>query len=230
MLMNQQDSLKQLVGQTAAKLVKNGMIVGLGTGSTVRFLVDALGKRVQEEGLAITGVTTSNRTTAQATSLGIKIVDLDDVDHVDLTIDGADEVDRDFYGIKGGGGALLWEKIVNDASTNNVWIVDQSKVVDRIGAFGVPVEVIPFGASKVFAKFEHQGYQPQWRTDEVGQLYRTDENNYIIDLKLGPLTDPLALAEDLINTVGVVEYGLFLNRVNQVIVGNEAGITTLTAP
>ncbi|BAW86004.1 ribose 5-phosphate isomerase [Limosilactobacillus fermentum] len=101
--MNQQDSLKQLVGQTAAKLVKNGMIVGLGTGSTVRFLVDALGKRVQEEGLAITGVTTSNRTTAQATSLGIKIVDLDDVDHVDLTIDGADEVDRDFYGIKGAG-------------------------------------------------------------------------------------------------------------------------------
>ena len=228
--MNQQDSLKQLVGQTAAKLVKNGMIVGLGTGSTVRFLVDALGKRVQEEGLAITGVTTSNRTTAQATSLGIKIVDLDDVDHVDLTIDGADEVDRDFYGIKGGGGALLWEKIVNDASTNNVWIVDQSKVVDRIGAFGVPVEVIPFGASKVFAKFEHQGYQPQWLTDEAGQLYRTDENNYIIDLKLGPLTDPLALAEDLINTVGVVEHGLFLNRVNQVIVGNEAGITTLTAP
>lgn len=228
--MNQQDSLKQLVGQTAAKLVKNGMIVGLGTGSTVRFLVEALGKRVQEEGLAITGVTTSNRTTAQATSLGIKIVDLDDVDHVDLTIDGADEVDRDFYGIKGGGGALLWEKIVNDASTNNVWIVDQSKVVDRIGAFGVPVEVIPFGASKVFAKFEHQGYQPQWRTDEAGQLYRTDENNYIIDLKLGPLTDPLALAEDLINTVGVVEHGLFLNRVNQVIVGNEAGITTLTAP
>ena len=228
--MNQQDSLKQLVGQTAAKLVKNGMIVGLGTGSTVRFLVDALGKRVQEEGLAITGVTTSNRTTAQATSLGIKIVDLDDVDHVDLTIDGADEVDRDFYGIKGGGGALLWEKIVNDASTNNVWIVDQSKVVDRIGAFGVPVEVIPFGASKVFAKFEHQGYHPQWRTDEAGQLYRTDENNYIIDLKLGPLTDPLALAEDLINTVGVVEHGLFLNRVNQVIVGNEAGITTLTAP
>ena len=215
--MNQQDSLKQLVGQTAAKLVKNGMIVGLGTGSTVRFLVDALGKRVQEEGLAITGVTTSNRTTAQATSLGIKIVDLDDVD-------------RDFYGIKGGGGALLWEKIVNDASTNNVWIVDQSKVVDRIGAFGVPVEVIPFGASKVFAKFKHQGYQPQWRTDEAGQLYRTDENNYIIDLKLGPLTDPLALAEDLINTVGVVEHGLFLNRVNQVIVGNEAGITTLTAP
>lgn len=228
--MNQQDSLKQLVGQTAAKLVKNGMIVGLGTGSTVRFLVDALGKRVQEEGLAITGVTTSNRTTAQATSLGIKIVDLDDVDHVDLTIDGADEVDRDFYGIKGGGGALLWEKIVNDASTNNVWIVDQSKVVDRIGAFGVPVEVIPFGASKVFAKFEHQGYQPQWRTDEADQLYRTDENNHIIDLKLGPLTDPLALAEDLINTVGVVEHGLFLNRVNQVIVGNETGITTLTAP
>ena len=228
--MNQQDRLKQLVGQTAAKLVKNGMIVGLGTGSTVRFLVDALGKRVQEEGLAITGVTTSNRTTAQATSLGIKIVDLDDVDHVDLTIDGADEVDRDFYGIKGGGGALLWEKIVNDASTNNVWIVDQSKVVDRIGAFGVPVEVIPFGASKVFAKFEHQGYQPQWRKDKAGQLYRTDENNYIIDLKLGPLTDPLALAEDLINTVGVVEHGLFLNRVNQVIVGNETGITTLTAP
>jgi ribose 5-phosphate isomerase A len=228
--MNQQDTLKQLVGQTAANLVEDGMIVGLGTGSTVRFMVDALGKRVQEEGLNITGVTTSNRTTEQATGLGIKIVDLDDVDHVDLTIDGADEVAPNFFGIKGGGGALLWEKIVNDASSHNVWIVDQSKMVNQIGNFGVPVEVIPFGATKVFAKFEQKGYQPQWRLNEDGTHYRTDEENYIIDLKMGLIEDPLALAEDLIHTVGVVEHGLFLNRVNQVIVGGDQGVSTLNVP
>src|SRR5699024_434264 len=116
MRMNQNE-LKALVGQAAVKFIEDGMIVGLGTGSTVRYMVDALGKRVQEEGLNVIGVTTSNRTTAQAQSLGITIKDIDEVDHIDLCIDGADEIDTDFNGIKGGGGALLWEKIVNNAST-----------------------------------------------------------------------------------------------------------------
>lgn len=227
--MTKQDELKAEVGRRAARYAEDGMVLGLGTGSTVRYLVDALGQRVQEEGLQITGVTTSLRTTKQAESLNIPIKTIDQVDHIDLTIDGADEVDQDFNGIKGGGGALLWEKIVNEASDQNIWIVDQSKLVDRIGAFGVPVEVVPFGASQVFQRFQAAGYQPQWRIAAQDQRYRTDENNYIIDLKMGPLDNPQALANQLIHTVGVIEHGLFLNRVNTVIVGKETGIETLTA-
>lgn len=218
-----QNELKALVGQAAVKFIEDGMIVGLGTGSTVRYMVDTLGKRVQEEGLNVIGVTTSNRTTAQAQSLGITIKDIDEVDHIDLCIDGADEIDTDFNGIKGGGGALLWEKIVNNASTKRIWIVDESKLVKRIGNFGVPVEVIPFGAQHVFNYFAKQDYHPAWRLTDDGAKYRTDEKNFIIDLKVGEIADPKALAEDLIHTVGVVEHGLFLNRVDQVIVGRQDG-------
>ncbi len=217
-----QNELKALVGQAAVKYIEDGMIVGLGTGSTVRYLVDALGERVKNEGLNIIGVTTSNRTTEQATSLGITIKDLDEVDHVDLTIDGADEVDPNFFGIKGGGGALLWEKIVNNASTKNMWIVDESKLVDQLGDFGLPVEVIPFGASHVFSALEAKGYQPEWRMDG-DQKYRTDEGNLIIDLRFGKIADPEQLANELIQMVGVVEHGLFLHRVDTVIVGRQDG-------
>ena len=151
----QQDALKKAAGIEAAKLIQNGMIAGLGTGSTVRFLVDELGRRVQEEGLEFTGVTTSRRTQEQAEGYGIKIVDIDDVDHIDVTIDGADEVDKNFNGIKGGGAALLWEKIVATNSNKIVWIVDESKVVDTIGKFPLPVEVIPFGAGQVSRGSKH---------------------------------------------------------------------------
>ena len=158
----QQDALKKAAGIEAAKLIENGMIAGLGTGSTVRFLVDELGRRVQEEGLQFTGVTTSRRTQEQAESYGIKIVDIDDVDHIDVTIDGADEVDNNFNGIKGGGAALLWEKIVAVNSNKIVWIVDESKIVDTIGKFPLPVEVIPFGAGQVVKKFEARGRCCVW--------------------------------------------------------------------
>lgn len=224
-----QNELKAQVGAEAVKYIQDGMIVGLGTGSTVRYMVDALGKRVHDEGLNIVGVTTSTRTTKQAESLGITIKDIDDVDHIDLCIDGADQVDDDFNGIKGGGGALLWEKIVNNASVKKIWIVDQSKLCHRIGAFGVPVEVIPFGAQHVFNCFEKKGYHPQWRLNDDGSKYRTDEKNFIIDLKVGEIADPHALAEDLIHTVGVVEHGLFLNRVDKVIVGRDNGSEILDA-
>ena len=223
-----QNELKAHVGKEAVQSMQDGMSVGLGTGSTVRYMVDALGERVKNEGLKIVGVTTSNRTTKQAESLGITIKDIDDVDHIDLCIDGADEVDDDFNGIKGGGGALLWEKIVNNASTKKIWIVDQSKLVPRIGDFGVPVEVIPFGAQHVFNTFEKKGYKPVWRMDG-DHKYRTDENNFIIDIHLGQIDDPHALAEDLIHTVGVVEHGLFLNRVDDVIVGRDNGPEVLHA-
>ncbi|MDO4455099.1 MAG: ribose-5-phosphate isomerase RpiA [Ligilactobacillus agilis] len=223
-----QNELKALVGKAAVDYIKDGMIVGLGTGSTVRYMVDALGERVKNEGLNIVGVTTSNRTTKQAQALGIVIKDIDDVDHIDLTIDGADEISDDFQGIKGGGGALLWEKIVADISNQYMWIVDESKMVHQLGAFPLPVEVIPFGAQQVFNKLVAKGYQPTWRMDG-DQRYRTDENDYIIDLHLGQIDDPHALAEELIHMVGVVEHGLFLNRVNDVIVGRQNGPEVLKA-
>ena len=224
----QQDALKKAAGIEAAKLIQNDMIAGLGTGSTVRFLVDELGRRVQEEGLEFTGVTTSRRTQEQAEGYGIKIVDIDDVDHIDVTIDGADEVDKNFNGIKGGGAALLWEKIVATNSNKIVWIVDESKVVDTIGKFPLPVEVIPFGAGQVVKKFESRGYKPALRLDAEGQPVRTDENNYVVDLHLECIEHPEALADDLINTVGVVEHGLFLHMVDQVIVGDPNGPRVLT--
>ena len=219
----QQDQLKKAAGVEAARLVENGMTAGLGTGSTVRFLVDELGRRVKEEDLDFTGVTTSRRTKRQAEGYGIRIVDIDDVDHIDITIDGADEVDRHFNGIKGGGAALLWEKIVATNSKQVVWIVDESKVVETIGKFPLPVEVIPFGVGHVVKRFEAKGYRPVLRLDPSGRPVRTDENDYIVDLHLGRIDHPEELAEDLITTVGVVEHGLFLNIVDKVVVGNPSG-------
>ena len=226
----QQDAMKKEAGIEAAKLVKNGMIVGLGTGSTVRFLVDELGRRVQEEGLQFTGVTTPRRTQEQAEGYGIKIVNIDDVDHIDVCIDGADEVDKNFNGIKGGGAALLWEKIVAINSNKIVWIVDASKLVDVIGKFPLPVEVIPFGAAHVIERLKERGYKPTLRLDAEGKPVRTDENNYVVDLHLERIDNPAALNEDLINMVGVVEDGLFLDMVNEVIVGDPNGPRTLINP
>ena len=224
----QQDALKKAAGIEAAKLIENGMIAGLGTGSTVRFLVDELGRRVKEEGLQFTGVTTSRRTQEQAEGYGIKIVDIDDVDHIDITIDGADEGDKNFNGIKGGGAALLWEKIVATNSNKIVWIVDESKVVDTIGKVPLPVEVIPFGAGHVIKQFEAKNYKPVLRLDADGKEVRTDENNFVVDLHLERIDHPQDLAEDLINTVGVVEHGLFLNMVDKVIVGDPNGPRVMT--
>ena len=198
----QQDALKKAAGIEAAKLIENGMIAGLGTGSTVRFLVDELGRRVKEEGLQFTGVTTSRRTQEQAEG----------------------------YGIKGGGAALLWEKIVATNSNKIVWIVDESKVVDTIGKFPLPVEVIPFGAGQVVKKFEAKGYKPVLRLDANGEPVRTDENNYVVDLHLERIDHPQELAQDLITTVGVVEHGLFLNMVDQVIVGDPNGPRVMDNP
>lgn len=222
------ETLKEQAGIHAASYVQSGMVVGLGTGSTAYYFVQELGRRVQEEGLEIVGVTTSHRTAEQAKSLGIPLKSIDEVDQVDVTVDGADEVDPALNGIKGGGGALLMEKVVALPTKEYIWVVDESKLVQHLGAFPLPVEVVRYGAQQVFRRFEQAGYKPQFRMDG-DQYYRTDMENYIIDLQLGQIADPLALAQELDQLVGVVEHGLFNQMVERVIVAGQDGIQELTA-
>lgn len=223
-------NLKELVGIEAAKFVKDGMTVGLGTGSTAYYLVKELGRRVNEEGLKITGVVTSSKTEQQAKELGIPLKAIDDVESVDLTIDGADEISDDFQGIKGGGAALLFEKVVATYSKDCIWIVDESKMVNKLGNFPLPVEVVPFGSHNVFRLFESKGYKPTWRMTDSNELLTTDGGHYIIDLHLEVIDDPHALAAELDKCVGVVEHGLFIDMISRVIVGTPEGPKTLEVP
>ena len=223
-------NLKELVGIEAAKFVKDGMTVGLGTGSTAYYLVKELGCRVNEEGLKITGVVTSSKTEQQAKELGIPLKAIDDVESVDLTIDGADEISDDFQGIKGGGAALLFEKVVATYSKDCIWIVDESKMVNKLGNFPLPVEVVPFGSHNVFRLFESKGYKPTWRMTDSNELLTTDGGHYIIDLHLEVIEDPHALAAELDKCVGVVEHGLFIDMISRVIVGTPEGPKTLEVP
>ena len=215
-------NLKEQVGIKAAEFVTDGMIVGLGTGSTAYYFVAELGRRIKEEGLQITAVTTSSVTYEQAEGLGIPLKAIDDVEVVDLTVDGADEVDPALNGIKGGGGALLMEKIVATNSKDCIWIVDESKQVETLGAFKLPVEVVQYGAENLFRHFEKKGYSPAYR-EKDGQRFVTDQGNFIIDLDLKVIPDTEALAEELDRTVGVVDHGLFLGMVSKVIVGTPEG-------
>ena len=215
-------NLKEQVGIKAAEFVTDGMIVGLGTGSTAYYFVAELGRRIKEEGLKITAVTTSSVTYEQAEGLGIPLKAIDDVEVVDLTVDGADEVDPALNGIKGGGGALLMEKIVATNSKDCIWIVDESKQVEMLGAFKLPVEVVQYGAENLFRHFEKKGYSPAYR-EKDGQRFVTDQGNFIIDLDLKVIPDAEALAEELDRTVGVVDHGLFLGMVSKVIVGTPEG-------
>lgn len=212
---------KKLVGERAAEFVSDGMVVGLGTGSTAYYFVMALAKRISEEGLKISGVPTSLETARLAEKNGIKIYSVDEVDGVDLTIDGTDEFDPQLNGIKGGGGALLIEKIIANNSKQVIWIADHSKEVSQLGAFPLPVEVIREGSKHLLAYFTDKGYQPTLRVNDEGKPYLTDNEHYIIDLHLEAITDAQALAEELIHLVGVVEHGLFLNIADKVILAKD---------
>lgn len=223
-------NLKQLVGIKAAEFVEDGMIVGLGTGSTAYYMIEEIGRRMREEGLKITGVTTSSGTKAQAESLGIPLKSIDEVPVVDLTIDGADEISADFQGIKGGGAALLFEKIVASYSKQTIWIVDGSKMVDQLGRFPLPVEVIPYGSQQLLRLFKEKNYQPVLRQTETGETVVTDSGHYIIDLHLERIEDPEKLATYLDQLVGVVEHGLFLNMVSKVVIASENGVSVLDTP
>ncbi len=214
---------KEQVGEKAASFIEDKMVVGLGTGSTATYMVVALAKRVKEEKLSIECVATSIATYKLAKSLGLNVKELSEVDEIDLTIDGADEVSPDFQGIKGGGAAHLFEKIVALRSKRNIWIVDDSKLVDQLGAYPLPVEVVPFGSDYLFKSFEKAGYRPSFRMNDDEERLLTDSGNYVIDLALEKIEDPKKLANELKAITGVVEHGLFINIADQVIVGSDKG-------
>lgn len=210
-------SEKQLAAEKSIEFIKNRMILGLGTGSTVFFLVKKLAELVKQ-GLDITCVSTSNQTSELAKSLGIRISSLNEVEKIDLTIDGADEVDKNLNGIKGGGGALLYEKIVAKASNKVIWIVDSSKYVLQLGKFPLPVEIISFGSNQLLKRFDELGFNPEIRKNG-NDNFITDSGNLIVDLHLNEIEDAINLERQIKLIPGVVEVGLFNNIADLVIIG-----------
>ena len=220
------DAQKAAAARYAAGLVEPGMVVGLGTGSTAEHFVRELGARVGE-GLRLTGVATSQRTERLARELGIPVVALNDVERVDLTVDGADEIDlATFALIKGRGGALLREKLVAVASEREVIAADASKVVPQLGTHhAVPVEVVRFGWRHTARALERLGARVTPR-QAAGDFYLTDGGNFILDCAFGPLPDPPALAAALKALPGVVEHGLFIDLAHTILVGGPDGVAT----
>lgn len=220
---------KEAAGHAAAALIEPGMVVGIGTGSTARFFIEALGKRCSA-GLQIRGVVTSQASQKLAKEVGIPLVTIDEVDEIDLTVDGADEIDPQKRMVKGGGGALLREKIIATHSREMVVVVDSSKRVDQLGAFGLPIEITPFGYTQTVRLIERLGKKAKLRTTQSGELVITDNRNYLVDLAFAsPIEDPEQLEIDLLLIPGVVETGLFLTQGGRVFVGQPDGtVTTLS--
>jgi ribose 5-phosphate isomerase A len=222
------DSAKILAAQKSLEFIKEGMVVGLGSGSTATYFIQLLGERVKQ-GLKICGIASSKASEDLAASLTIPIVDFSTFPQIDVTIDGADEVAPGLALIKGGGGALLREKIVASASKRFIIVADSSKVVPHLGAFPLPVEVIPMAAPLVARKLQELGINPSVRRTKTGNSdYITDEGNLILDCKCGPIEDPHKLAASIRQIVGVVEHGLFLNMANLALIASNSEVTELT--
>jgi len=209
---------KEAAARASLKFVREGDIVGLGTGSTAAYAVRFLGERVQA-GLKILGIPTSIHTRDLAASLGIPLTTLDEFQQIDVTIDGADELDADLRLIKGGGGALLREKIVASATRKEVIIADSSKQVAVLGKFPVPVEVIKFAEALVGKKIAALGAAVKVRNDSSGAPFVTDEGNHILDCSFGRIPDPSGLARELEAMPGVVEHGLFIGMASLALIG-----------
>ncbi|MBY9082242.1 ribose-5-phosphate isomerase RpiA [Paenibacillus sp. HN-1] len=214
-------NMKRLAAEAAVEYVKDGMKVGLGTGSTAYWAINKLGERVKE-GLKITAVATSVASEEQARELGIPLVPFAEVDHLDLTIDGADELDGNLRLIKGGGGALLREKIVAMGSDRMIVVADESKAVRTLGKFPLPVEIVPFAWEWTLKDILKLGCEAELRVDG-SELYKTDNGNYIADCRFGSIDDPAAVAAALQNIPGVVEHGLFIGIAGMAIVGKSDG-------
>jgi ribose 5-phosphate isomerase A len=218
------ETYKREASAGALEFVRPGMRLGLGTGSTARHLVALLGERVRA-GLKVIAVPTSEATRAQAESLGIPLTTLDETPALDLTIDGADEIGSDLMLIKGGGGALLREKIVAAASARMVVISDHTKVVETLGAFPLPIEVVPFGlrATKNAVERAVGSDAVTLRTGKDGLAFVTDGGHFILDAALKRIADPPSLAERLAAIPGVVEHGLFIGLAQTAVIAGPAG-------
>jgi ribose 5-phosphate isomerase A len=220
------DELKHEAALRALDYVRNGMNLGLGSGSTAEHVVRELGRRVREEGLRVRGVPTSEKVARLAREVGIPLTTLEETPELDLTIDGADEVVlTTLDAIKGMGGALLREKIVALASKEEIFVVDESKVVQHLGERApVPVEVVQFGWSRTVDALFALGCAPVRRELPNGEPFVTDSGNYLIDCKFPRIDNPHRLAERIIRVVGVVEHGLFLDIASRVVVAGEQGV------
>ena len=223
------NSGKKIAATKSMEFIDPKKIIGLGTGSTVNYLINKIHETFILNGQSITAVSTSTETTDLASSLGINIIDLDKVDELNVVIDGADEVDPENNLIKGGGGALLMEKIVASCSKQFIIIVDSSKIVSNLGKFPLPVEVVQFGSERIKASIERflisLGYQMPKVTfrRSASNKYVTDQQNYILDLHLNEILDPKTLSIGLLQIVGVVEVGLFIDMASKIIIGNDDG-------
>ena len=222
-----QDEAKALVGKRAVEFVKDGMAVGLGTGTTATLFIRSLGERVQQ-GLKIRCVASSDASHNLAASLGMDITTLDKLPELDVYIDGADEVAPGLALIKGGGGALLREKIVASAAKKFIVVADQTKVVKTLGRFPLPVEVIKMALPLVQPKLAALGLNPSQRPAKTGNgPYLTDEGNFILDCACGQILDPAATAAAIRSIVGVVEHGLFLHMASLALIAGDSGVTEL---
>lgn len=218
---------KEAAGKAAAALIEPGMLIGIGTGTTAACFIDALIERVQE-GLRISAVATSNASAERAAAGGIAMRDINDITSVDLTVDGADEINRSMEMIKGGGGALLREKIVASMSDSMTVIIDSSKEVAQLGAAPLPIEIIPFAFRATLHHIEKAGFKGKLRHYQEGGIYITDNGNYIFDIAFDePIVNVQAIDERLKQIAGVVETGLFFNLASQVIVGFSDGHTEI---
>ncbi len=220
------DQEKEAAARASLRFVKDGQVVGLGTGSTAAQFIRLLGEQVKH-GLRIRGIPTSERSREQAAELGIPLTTLDECQKIDVTVDGADEVDPELRLIKGGGGALLREKIVASATKYYVIITDATKRVPVLGKFPLPVEVIKFAQAVVRSRIEALGAAVDMRMGTDGKPYLTDENNYILDCRFGQIRDPDGLARRLSDMPGVVEHGLFIGMASLVLVASGSEIVEL---
>ena len=224
---NSNDASKKNAGYKAAEYVEDGMVLGLGTGSTTHYFIEKVGMRIKDEGIKVMGIPTSFQSLLKAKQSGIPITTLEEHD-IDLSVDGADEVDYDFNLIKGGGAAHTKEKIVDYAADKFIVIVDESKVVDSLGEFPVPVEVLPDASRMVIKELEDMG-----ATCEIRMAQRkdgpviTDNGNFVIDAKFAKIESPAHLEIDLNMITGVVENGIFSQMVDKVIIGTPEGSNEL---
>lgn len=217
------DHIKQQVGEKAASFIHQGMVVGLGTGTTAFYFIQKLAQRCQE-GLKIQAVASSEHSRKLAEKQGIPLIDVNHITSIDITVDGADEIDEKKQMIKGGGGALVREKIVASMSRELVIIIDETKLVSKLGKRKLPVEIIPFGYTSTRHKLEKLGYSGHFRKNSDGSFYLTDNHNYILDIDFKELRDqPQRDHEVMIHVPGVVDTGFFFDLAGRVVIGFSDG-------